>query len=146
MRSVKLAFIGLTLGFASFVYAAGRIPSEIALRRDLRLYDDGGIYMTPIGEPDVTGAKSLRRFIWSHWSEERRGYVIVVKRDKGSGERCYLFIEPSGGRWHIAWHSVDYSNLPEEWPPRALRDISGVERCRDALIFFDAKDRVVTTL
>ena len=147
MQALTVCLIAFACALTTTVAAAAdHLPKEVAQGRDLHLYDDGGVYRTPINEPEVTQIDSLRRFISSHWSAKRRGYVIVVNRNADSGARSYVFIEPSHGRWHISWRIVDYSALPEEWPTREMRDIVTVDRCRKALIFFDAKGRVVTTL
>src|SRR4051812_7964793 len=79
---------------------------QIAQQRDLPTYDDGGDFsmdraadMTPF-LPHVV---ALRRFVWTHWSERRRGYVRFTISGVDSALTRHLFVEPrTDGRWHIA--------------------------------------------
>jgi hypothetical protein len=129
-------------------FASEPVPAEIVKGRDLSAYEAGGVYRTPVNGEEITGLERLRQFVWSHWSHKRRGYVEFVFQDTDAGRGHYFFIEPAGNRWRIAWVEQSYSILPgySPPPPQFHRDIVTVERCRGALIFFDAKDRVVTYL
>ena len=67
---------------AASAAAADRIPPEVVQGRDLRSYDDGGVYRTPIGQREVVRVSEARRFVWTHWTQKRRGYVTVVQQGK----------------------------------------------------------------
>src|SRR5438477_8178501 len=94
---------------AASAIAADKIPSEVMQGRDLRSYDDGGVYRTPVNKERVTDTERLRQFVWTHWTQKRRGYVEVVFQGTDSGTEAYLFIEPMDGHWRIAWHDSYYS-------------------------------------
>ena len=145
---VRALITTLLLATAGCATARERIPAAVAQGRDLKAYEDGGMYRTPIGQREVTGASDLRRFIWRHWTQKRRGYVLVLTQGKDAGSTSYVFIEPSSSGWHIAWRSVPYSVLPHapRWSPRDLRDIVAVEPRHEKLTLRDAKGGVVTTL
>ena len=133
-----------------YIIAVLAIAASAAITkgRDLRLYAQGGIYRNPVNVDELTGIQRLRQFVWRHWTEKRRGCVEYVFQGTDAGSEHYFFIEPVGDRWRIAWVEQYYSALPDQSPPppQFHRDIVTVERCRGALIFFDAKDRVVTYL
>ena len=132
---------------AASVAAADRIPPEVLQGRDLRSYHDGGVYRTPINKERVTDIERLRKFVWTHWTQKRRGYVEIVFQGTDSGTEAYLFIEPAGGRWRIAWReSYYYLGSSSPPPPRGYRDIVTVERCRGSLVFFDADNDIVKYL
>ena len=49
--------------------------------------------------------KEARDFIWSHWTDRRRGYVIVKMASDDAQSDAHIFIEPDeAGAWHIAWN------------------------------------------
>jgi len=145
---VRALVTTLLLAAAGCATAGEPIPAAVTQDRDLKAYEDGGVYRTPIGQREVTGAADLRRFIWTHWTQKRRGYVLVVQQGKDAGATSYVFIEPSSSGWHIAWRSVPYSALPHapRWSPQDLRDIVAVEQHHDKLTFRDAEGEVVTRL
>ena len=126
--------------------AADQIPTEAAQSRDLRAYDNGGIYRTAVETERVKDVERLRKFVWAHWTQRRRGYVTVAFQGIDAGTTAYLFIEPVDGHWRIAWRDFYYSLSGTPLPPRDYEDIVTVERCRGSLIFFDADDHIVRFL
>ena len=132
----------------SIAAAAEPIPAAIADGRDLRAYDDGGVYRTPVGQREVLDVSNARQFIWTHWTQKRRGYVTVVQQGKDAGADSYIFIEPSPSGWRILWRTRHYQALPHAplFPAKDLRDIVGVARHGEQLVFRDAQGATVTTL
>ena len=124
------------------------IPTDVAQGRDVKAFEDGGVYRTPIGQREVAGVSDLRRFIWTHWTQKKRGYVTVVYQGKDAGSDSYIFIEPSRSGWHILWRTRHYQALPHAplYPIEDLRDIVAVARHGKQLVFRDAEGGAVTKL
>jgi hypothetical protein len=143
----RVAWIVAALVTVSAV-ASDHLPANVAKDRNLSLYDAGGVYRTAIGAHQLTDIERLRQFIWSHWTQKRRGYVEFVFRGKDAGSENYFFIEPAGDSWRIAWVEQHYQALPgySPPPPQIHRDIVTIKRVRGALTFLDAKNRIVTHL
>jgi hypothetical protein len=130
--------------------ASDPVPADVARGRDLSAYESGGVYLSSPNSEHLADAdvERLRQFVWSHWTDKRRGYVQFVFRGIDAGNQNYFFIEPVDNRWRISWIEQHYQAIPgySPPPPEVHREIVTVERCRRALIFFDSKDRVVTYL
>jgi len=143
----SLAWIVAALATASAV-ASDRPPANVAKARNHNVYDAGGVYRTAVGAPPLTNIERLRQFIWTHWTQKRRGYVEFVFQGKDAGSENYFFIEPTSDRWRIAWVEQLYQALPgySPPPPQIHRDIVTIKRERGQLVFFDTKNRVVTQL
>jgi len=68
--------------------------------RDLQLYDNGGRYLgggynQKEELPANTGSlRSAREFIWKHWQQKKRAYVVVSTRSRDSGSDAHVFVEP----------------------------------------------------
>jgi hypothetical protein len=141
-RAVSLLAAAFVAGSA---IAADEGVASVAQGRDLHIYDDGGVYQTPFNADHITNARKLREFVWTHWTQKRRGYVHIVYRGTDAGTNAYLFIEPHGDRWHIAWRYAHYQALPgaPSYPVVDAPDIVTVERCRGSLVLFDADDQIV---
>lgn len=47
--------------------------------------------------------RRVKDFIWQHWKEKRRGFVIVTFHSiEGEPSTSFMFIEPDAeGRWHV---------------------------------------------
>jgi hypothetical protein len=122
--------------------SAADISSMIGQSRDLRYYDDGGLYTQSKGDQHIIAVQKLREFIWTHWSQKRPGYVQFMYR----GTNTFLFIEAHGDRWHIAWRDVQV--LPGAPPSPAVdaRDIVAVEQRDGSLVFLDADGKIVRYL
>jgi hypothetical protein len=110
-------------------------PASITQDRDLSLYDFGGrrgcgsllISDIPRCEAD---RKKARAFIWKHWQEKRRGYIIFQFVFDDGGSDAHIFIEPNeAGAWHVAWRNqafvVGHSGEINEQP-----DTRSIERRR----------------
>ncbi len=123
-------------------------PPAAAEGRDLRTYDDGGVYHAPVGVAQPADVQRLRDFVWAHWTQKRRGFVEIIFQDLDSGIAAYLFIEPTNGRWRISWREIYSSALSgsRPRPPVSYPTIVTVERCRRSLVFFDAEDHIVKYL
>lgn len=77
--------------------------------RDLSLYDFAGRQgcgNVPVSEfPRCKASiKTARAFIWQHWQEKKRGYVIVKMASDDAESDAHIFIEPDkSGAWHVVW-------------------------------------------
>jgi hypothetical protein len=60
--------------------ASDRFPEAVAKGRDLRSYEYGGVYRTPVNLRELTDIQRLRQFVLTHWTQKRRGYVEFVFR------------------------------------------------------------------
>jgi hypothetical protein len=48
--------------------------------------------------------RRARNFIWNHWREKRRGYVVVRRTSADSASDIYMYIEPDDvGAWRVVW-------------------------------------------
>ncbi len=103
--------------------------------RDLSFYDFGGrqcgatilISEIPLCED---ARKKARDFIWGHWQEKRRGYIIIQFTYDDGRSDAHLFIEPDeSGNWHVVWRRkslpVGYLGEIEQFP-----DIRSIEQSR----------------
>jgi hypothetical protein len=124
--------------------AAEPIPAALAQGRDLRTYDNGGMYR---GMGYIAHVQRLREFVWTHWTKKQRGYVEVVFSGMDTANKAWLFIEPTDGRWSIRWDEIYCSwNGGCLERPDLYAAIVTVERCSGYLIFFDADDQLVKYL
>ena len=141
-----LCVLAITLSADLGACLANDVPASVAEERDLRTYDDGGVYRLP---GYIEDRQRLHEFIWNHWTQKRRGYVEVVFQGIDAGTQAYIFIEPSvDKRWGIAWYDIRYSALPGAIPgsPTSSPTIRTVEHCRGYLIFFDENDNLLRYL
>lgn len=108
--------------------------------RDLSLYDFGGrqgcgIVLVSEASRCEASIRKARAFIWKHWQEKKRGYVIVKMASVDAQSDAHIFVEPDeSGAWHIVWKwervfaaslSEDVSGTIDEIP-----DIRSIERKR----------------
>jgi hypothetical protein len=144
VRASCLIAVSLLVGFTG----NGQSVAEVAQGRDMRAYDDGGVYYQTLADEYIVDVERLREFVWSHWKKKQRGVVRVVHSDMDAGSTAYIFIEAVNGKWHIAWRDVHYSALPDlrPYPPEDRREIVTVERCRGSLVFFDVQGHIVSYL
>jgi hypothetical protein len=90
------------------------------VRRDLTGYDKAVADYAHSFQPSYVGA-DLANFIWTHWKQRRRGYVLVRLVTPQGKELLditeQLFIEPSkNGSWCI--HGVTEIDITElRWVP-----------------------------
>src|SRR5262245_14362817 len=84
-------------------------PLTVTAGRNLSQYDLGGRQgCGMVAKSEVQrcedSMKTARDFIWSHWHDRRRGYVIVKLTGIDAESDAHIFIEPDEtGTWHIAW-------------------------------------------
>jgi len=100
-------------------------PTTVTAGRDLSGYDFGGrqgcgiVLKTELPKCEAS-MKVARDFIWSHWTDRQRGYVIVKMASDDAQSDAHIFIEPDEtGAWHIAW------NWQRIFAFAAGRDVSG---------------------
>ena len=103
--------------------------ADIAQRRDLSIYDDGGHINCRLGMVCYSGEAAkdfgreqcqlpkLRDFVWGHWQTRKRGYIRVSFDSVDAVSTSHLFIEPdSDGKWHVAWriarHNHEITDIP----------------------------------
>lgn len=85
-------------------------PKTVTDDRDLSLYDFGGrqgcgivLTVTKASRCDAS-MKRARTFIWEHWQEKKRGYVIVRMASVDAESDAHIFVEPDdNGAWHVVW-------------------------------------------
>jgi hypothetical protein len=150
MRRVLFASVGFCVAatMADQLSAAvprTTVPAVIVRGRDLRAYDYGGSFETPPVSHDIGNVSSLRAFVWNHWSARRKGYVKITLAGKDSYADCYLFIEPRGDAWHIAWETIQYG-IGNYTAVQKPNEIVSVRRHDGALLLFGEKKRLVFTL
>ena len=79
--------------------------------RDLLAYEFGGHLgcKTPLIRESRRCQSSLRKardFIWNHWREKKRGYVVVTMTSPDSAKDVHMFIEHDiAGAWRVVWRS-----------------------------------------
>jgi len=84
-------------------------PKTVTAGRDLSLYDNGGrqgcgiILKTELPKSEAS-LQIARNFIWEHWTNQKRGYVIVKRASVDAESDAHIFIEPGeSGVWHVVW-------------------------------------------
>ena len=103
-------------------------PKTINDNRDLSVYDFGGRQgcgIVPVSEASRCNKsiKTARNFIWKHWQEKKKGYIIIKMASDDAETDSHIFIEPDeNGAWHIVWK---------------------LERIFAVLMLKDASDRIV---
>ena len=112
MRHISSALVGLLIASGALAQTVlDHEPSnqEIAGKRDLKLYADGGNFATTtLGQGDIQNVTALRDFIWSHWKEKKRGYVRLVISGADNTVTIHIFIEPGRtGASHVRWRGLN---------------------------------------
>lgn len=85
--------------------------SETILQdRDLSVYDFGGRIDNSINNFEISAKsrelakKNARDFIFKHWQEKKRAYIILEFGGVDNFSEFHVFIEPnSKGEWKILW-------------------------------------------
>ena len=108
--------------------------------RDLSQYAFGGRLgcTHPFPRDSPRCEKSLqqaRNFIWKHWQQKTRGYVVVKRATVDAGMNAHIFIEPDErGNWRIVWREelVYAASVPNATPGSVgqLTDIRSINRKR----------------
>ncbi len=92
---------------------------DIAQRRDLTAYDEGGHldcgnWGAKNKSKDICDEKKLRDFIWRHWTEKTAGYIRITYDGTDAKSTSHIFIEPDrNDRWRIVWRIVRRHNMPQ---------------------------------
>jgi hypothetical protein len=91
-----------------------------ARARDTAQFDEGGtldfpLYPNPGAEQkkyDRDNAR-LREFVWSHWSQHRRGHIRVIRHGvEGQSFAADHYIGPdSRGRWSMSWAGYERGRI-----------------------------------
>ena len=77
--------------------------------RNISVYEFGGPLgcKTPLLRESPRCQSSLRKardFIWNHWREKKRGYVVVTITSPDASSYVHMFIEPDdAGTWRVLW-------------------------------------------
>jgi hypothetical protein len=116
-------------------HGAELTTGDIAQGRDLTLYDQGGHldcrrYTEGKRLPVRTREAHLRKFIWDHWKQKRRGYVRETGNSVDAQATFHFFIEPNADEvWHIACRIVRSEIYPTKDPNiNEMPEIFSVER------------------
>jgi hypothetical protein len=116
-------------------HGAELTTGDIAQGRDLSLYDQGGHfdcrrYTEGKRLPVRTREARLRKFIWDHWKQKRRGYVRETGNSVDAQATFHFFIEPNtDGVWHIVCRIVRSQFYPTKDPDiDDVPEILAVER------------------
>jgi len=98
---------------------------DLIQNRDLSLYDFGNTFSNcfnhGFGISEFRKCQKqlseARTFIFKHWREKERGYIIYEWSGVDSGSDTHIFIEPdSNGEWYLILRSAGdfrYQNLEE---------------------------------
>ena len=108
--------------------------------RDMNLYESGGHHddpgFYPIAEQQRMKAsvKFARDFIWSHWQQKKRGYLVIFKSSIDAGSDIHVFIEPDqNSRWQITSYAERiYGNASCYGEVDKMPPIRSVKRVRAA--------------
>ena len=138
-------------------------PAGITQGRDLSVYDQGGRQGCDGGLLSEASRcedsyRKARAFIWTHWQEQRRGYIIVRYASVDAVSDSHIFIEPDdGGSWHVVWriervlqmgHSGEVDDVPDlrSVERRKARGADFQEPGTPILIFKDKDGKEIETL
>ena len=89
----------LTLSTKDYLYRSWKKLS-IAQGRDLTIYDQEVSQCCWRLDSTV----KARAFLWQHWREKRRTYLIVTFIGLDSVDKAHIFVEPDEhGEWHVIW-------------------------------------------
>ncbi len=63
-----------------------------------------------------------RSFLWQHWQEPRRGYLVLTGSSVDHASTFHVFVEPDDiGRWRVYRRSIDQreiTDLPTDYSMR----------------------------
>jgi hypothetical protein len=128
----------------------------------LSLYDQGGHQGCGYGEASEARCKAsykkARDFIWTHWQEQKRGYVIVRFGSVDAVSDSHIFIEPDeSGAWQVVWRIERVVSFENPGMINDVPDLRSVKRGEAGrsdfqeagtpiLIFKDKNGKVIETL
>jgi hypothetical protein len=100
--------------------------------------------------------RRVKDFIWQHWKEKRRGFVIVTFHSiEGEPSTSFMFIEPDAkGRWHVDtkierklfdWNIRQPRRQTNGYTAYSVKRVPGDEsRLIYQLIFMDERGKRIT--
>jgi hypothetical protein len=100
----------------------------------LSVYDQGGregcdLVLASDASRCEDSYKKARAFIWTHWQEQRRGYIIVRFASVDAVSDSHIFIEPDeGGAWHVVWRIERVLQMGHSGEVDDVPDLRSVER------------------
>ena len=96
---------------------------DVAQGRDLSRYErlmlaDPGRRL--MSETQTAILAQSRSFLWSHWEQKKRAYLVLTLSSVDATSTSHVFIEPdNSGRWRIYWRIVrtdgEVDDLPTEY-------------------------------
>jgi hypothetical protein len=103
VRMIKQIFIII---FICFLAISARNQSLQTDQRNLNDYDKIS-FDIPVSESPYSAVAKARSFIWEHWQQHRKGYVILKLRNKhGELTTSQTYIEPNeNGEWRVVIHT-----------------------------------------
>ncbi len=132
-----LPIVGILLGYScsqkanTFLADDGSVASNgITQARDMPQYDDAGNFYSRWHGPNTENEENtVRDFIWTHWTEKRRGYIKMTSVGADTRETTHFFIEPDeNGGFQIARRNLHFHYDPKYNNVRTTDDIVTVER------------------
>ena len=149
-----------TIAFGFAAVASLLLASATHAQEELSGYEKlGPIEQKPWESP--VAVEQVRKFVWDHWNQKRRGYVVFTFHTKeGEPTTRYLFIEPSAiGTWHIRGRIEStrtdrrMANDPQKQPDtqelkvfEAVRVVRVGAGARSYLVLKEASGKVVDSL
>ena len=92
---------------------------DITQNRDLTKYEQGGYFdcrgwTAKNDDRGECNEKKIRDFIWSHWTEKKRGYIRITYNSVDAQSTSHIFIEQnSNGKWRVARRIVRFHAIPQ---------------------------------
>jgi hypothetical protein len=80
----------------------------LAAKRNLEEYEKlGPLCHELLDSPDANVESKVEGFIWHHWKEQRRGFVVATVHSlEALPTTFFIFIEPDiKGKWRVDWHT-----------------------------------------
>ena len=76
--------------------------------RDLRLYDRLELEdPSPMLKHAAEIFPRARTFLWEHWRDQKRAYLILTLHSVDADGTSHVFVEPDdSGRWRVYWRIV----------------------------------------
>lgn len=94
---------------------------DVAQGRDLSQYE-----RLELADPEPRAAADRRRdpilaqartFLWQHWHNRKRAYLLLTLRSVDTTSTSHVFIEPDEiGRWRVYWRAVRFHSEVDDAP------------------------------
>lgn len=87
--------------------------------------------------------RKARDFIWNHWREKKRAYIVVMITSPDAGSNVHIFIEPDDANvWRVIWRweNLYCASCPKPDTSGAIhqsREMRSIERKRAGEIDVD---------